>query len=362
MDEQEKEKEQLFNKAISFFNDNLYNMALYYLNPSKTIHNQDIVEEYIRKCKEHIQEQHAPENKKEFLSPRDKMDYDNTVNRILKSENNYEVLGLSNNANKDQVNEAYKKLILSFHPDVNLSTNADDIFNKISKAYSQITHTKETNPYRLLVQTFTTEDLLEMINNEKSNMEFKQMSISPIFKCASISFRLSIYFIIFVYFILPYFYSETSDNSLYEFNLSVSNPYEKTTRRLKVKYYIGNEFKEKFTTNKDIRNIEKEIEYKYREYLNKTCEETKENKEKLTKRLIYYKKGTMNYDLIISDIAKVDMSVCYNYEKYDKRYETMVQKLAKLENINDENDEQETEDKENENNKEKDKEKEKEKE
>ena len=163
MDEQEKEKEQLFNKAISFFNDNLYNMALYYLNPSKTIHNQDIVEEYIRKCKEHIQEQHAPENKKEFLSPRDKMDYDNTVNRILKSENNYEVLGLSNNANKDQVNEAYKKLILSFHPDVNLSTNADDIFNKISKAYSQITHTKETNPYRLLVQTFTTEDLLEMI-------------------------------------------------------------------------------------------------------------------------------------------------------------------------------------------------------
>ena len=63
------------------------------------------------------------------------MDYDNTVNRILKSENNYEVLGLSNNANKDQVNEAYKKLILSFHPDVNLSTNADDIFNKISKAY-----------------------------------------------------------------------------------------------------------------------------------------------------------------------------------------------------------------------------------
>ncbi len=357
MDEQEKEKEQLFNKAISFFNDNLYNMALYYLNPSKTIHNQDIVEEYIRKCKEHIQEQHAPENKKEFLSPRDKMDYDNTVNRILKSENNYEVLGLSNNANKDQVNEAYKKLILSFHPDVNLSTNADDIFNKISKAYSQITHTKETNPYRLLVQTFTTEDLLEMINNEKSNMEFKQMSISPIFKCASISFRLSIYFIIFVYFILPYFYSETSDNSLYEFNLSVSNPYEKTTRRLKVKYYIGNEFKETFVSNKDIRNIEKEIEFKYLEYLNKTCEETKETKEKYTKRLIYYKRGTLNYNSIMNDIAKVDLTVCDNYEKYNKRYETMKQKLAQLENMNEENEEKDNEEnKENEDEKEKEKE------
>ena len=66
----------------------------------------------------------------------------------------------------------------------------------------------------------------------------------------------------------------------------------------------------------------------------------------------------MNYDLIISDIAKVDMSVCDNYEKYDKRYEAMIQKLSKLENINDENDEQESEDKENEKNKEKEKEKE----
>ena len=364
MDEKEREKEQLFNKAISFFNESLYNMALYYLYPSKTIHNQDIVEEYIKKCKEHINEQHAPENKKEFLSPRDRIDYENTVNRILKSENNYEVLGLSNNANKDQVTEAYKKLILNYHPDVNLSPNADDIFNKITKSYSHIIHSRETNPYKLLIQTFSGEDLVEVINNEKSNMEFKQMSISPILKCSAYLFRGSIYFIIFVYFIFPYFYSETtSDNSLYEFNLSVSNPFEKITKRLKVKYYIGDEFKEKFTRNKDIRNIEKEIEYKYLEYLNKTCEETKENKEKLTKRLIYYKKGTMNYDLIISDIAKVDMSICDNYEKYDKRYEAMKQKLAKLENNNDENDEQETsEDKENEKDMDKEKEKNKEKE
>ena len=362
MDEKEKEKEQLFNKSISFFNENLYNMALYYLYPSKTIHNQDIVEEYIKKCKEHIEEQHSPENQKQFLNPRDKMEYDNTVNRILNSQNNYEVLGLNNNANRDLVEEAYKKLILAYHPDVNLSPNADDIFNKISKSYSQITHSRETNPYKLLIQTFCNDDLVEVINNEKSNMEFKQMSISPILKFSGYLIRGSIYLVIFVYFILPYFYSESTPNDLYDFNLSVSNPFEKITKRLKVKYYIGNEFKEKFVSNKDIRNIEKEIEYKYVEYLNKTCEETKENKEKLTKRLIYYKKGTMNYDLIISDIAKVDLSVCDNYEKYNKRYEAMKQKLEKLENIDVENEQENLDDKENENNKEKEKEKEIEKE
>ena len=125
-----------------------------------------------------------------------------------------------------------------------------------------------------------------------------------------------------------------------------------------MKYYIGNDFKEKFVSNKDIRNIEKEIEYKYLEYLNKTCEETKETKEKYIKRLIYYKKGTLNYNSIMNDISKVDMTICDDYEKYNKRYETMKQKIAKLENINDENDE--NEEGENSDNKEKEKEKEKE--
>lgn len=341
MDDQEREKEQLFNQSISYFNENLYNMSLYYLNPAKTINNQDIVEEYIKKCKEHIQEQHSPENQKHFMNPRDKMEFENTVNRILNSENNYEVLGLSNNANKDQVTEAYKKLIISFHPDVNLSPNAEDVFKKISKSYSQIAHIRETNPYKLLIQTFKDEDLVEVIKNEKSNMDFKQMSLSPILKYSALLFRGSIYFIIFVYFILPYFTSESSSSSLYEFELGVANPYQKTTKRLKVKYYIGNEFKEKYVSNKDIRNIEKEIEYKYLDYLNKTCEETKENKEKLTKRLIYYKRGTLNYNMIMSDIAKVNMTVCEDYEKYNKKYESMKEKLAKLENINNENDEQE---------------------
>jgi len=357
MDDKEKEKEQLFNKAISFFNESLYNMALYYLYPSKTLNNEEIVEEYIKKCKEHIQELHAPENQKTFVNPKDKMDFDSTVNRILKSENNYEILGLSNNANKEQVLEAYKKLILCYHPDVNSSPNADDIFNKISKAYSQITHNKESNPYKLLIQTFNDEDLVDVINNEKSNMDFKQLTLSPILKWAGFLFRGAIYFLIIIYFIVPYFFSESS-SSLYEFIVSESNPFEKTTRRLKVKYYIGNEFKEKFVSNKDIRNIEKEIEYKYLEYLNKTCEETKETKEKYIKRLIYYKKGTLNYNSIMNDISKIDMTVCDDYEKYNKRYETMKQKIAKLENINDENDE--NEEGENSENKEKEKEKEKE--
>ena len=343
MDEKEREKEQLFDKAISFFNESLYYMAMYYLNPSKTVNNEEIVEEYIKKCQKHIKENHAPENQKQFMNPKDRIDFDSTVNRVMKSENNYEILGLSNNANREQVFEAYKKLIICYHPDVNLSPNAEEIFNKISKAYTSITHNKENNPYKLLIHTFKDEDLVDIIKTEKSNMDFKQLSLSPILKCTGFLFQGSIYFIIFVYFILPYFYSGESASTLYDFVVSESNPFEKTTRRLRVKYYIGNDFKENFVSNKDIRNIEKEIEYKYLEYLNKTCEETKETKEKYIKRLIYYKRGTLNYNSIMNDIAKVDLSVCDNYEKYNKRYEAMKQKLAQLENMNEENEEKDDE-------------------
>ena len=89
MDEKEREKEKLFDKAISFFNESLYYMAIYYLNPSKTINNEDIVDEYIKKCEEHIKEQHAPENQKQFMNPKDRLDFESTVNRVLKSENNF---------------------------------------------------------------------------------------------------------------------------------------------------------------------------------------------------------------------------------------------------------------------------------
>ena len=75
-------------------------------------------------------------------------------------------------------------------------------------------------------------------------------------------------------------------------------------------------------------------EEKYLGYLNKTCEETKEAKEKLQKRLIYYKKGTLNYNMIIEDISKFNLSICNVSEKYSKRYNSYIHKI---DNIGDEN-------------------------
>jgi hypothetical protein len=324
MEDNEKEKEELFNKGISFFNENLYSMALYYFVPSKTVNNDDIVDDYIKKCNEKIKERQKANVNKQYLNQRERQFEENAINVILQSNNNYEILGLKQNATKEQVTEAYKKLAVKYHPDVNTSAKSEELLKKITKSYNKIINNSnnEINPYELMDKVFKEDDLVELMNNEKSNLELKQFSIPPAAKGISTFIQLSIFFYIFVYFVLPYFYPKSSE--LYDFVHSVSNPYEKTSKRFKVKYYVGNEFKEKYVSHREIREIEKEIENKYLGFLNKTCQETKEEKEKMTKRLIYYKKGTLIYDSIITEISKVDLSICDKFDKYSKKYETVL--------------------------------------
>jgi len=345
MNEEEKQKEELFNKGISFFNENLYSMSLYYFIPSKTINNEDIVDNYIKKCNENIKERQNSNAGKQFLNPKERQDEENAINRILQSNDNYEILGIQKNVTNEQVIEAYKKLIVKYHPDVNTSSKTDECFKKITKAYNNIINNsnKEINPYELMDKVFVEDDLVELMNSAKSDLELKQLTIPPAAKGISSIVRISIFLYVFVHFILPYFITKPE---IYGFVRSDSTPYEKFSKRLKVKYYFGNEFKEKYVTHEEVRNIEKTIEDNYLLYLNKTCDEAKESQEKLKKRLIYYKKGTPTYHSIISDLAKFDMSICEKLEKYTKRYNSFKHKTDKIETDDDSNDTEDTKEKE----------------
>ena len=323
-----KEKEALFNKGISFFNENLYSMALYYFTPSKNVTNEDIVEEYIKKCKEHIKERNESNSKKQFLNPKERQEEEYAINRILQNEDHYVILGLPQKAKREEIIEAYKKLIVKYNPDVYTSPKSEEIFKKISKSYNKLINNSnnDINPYELIDKVFKDEDLVELLNNEKSSLELKQFSIPPAILGIGAIIRYGIFLYIFIYFI-----SSEPSVQLYGFTRSVSNPFEKISKRFKVKYYVGNEFKEKYIRQKDIKIIEKEIEEKYLSYLNKTCEETKEAKEKLKKRLIYYKKGTINYNMIIEDISKIDLTVCNKFEIYNNKYNSYKNRTEKLE-------------------------------
>ncbi len=59
----------------------------------------------------------------------------------------YEVLGVSNNANQDEIKSQYRKLALKFHPDRNKSPDAGEHFKEISEAYAVLSDSEKRKIY-----------------------------------------------------------------------------------------------------------------------------------------------------------------------------------------------------------------------
>ncbi|GAA3166602.1 DnaJ C-terminal domain-containing protein [Nonomuraea salmonea] len=59
----------------------------------------------------------------------------------------YEVLGVDRNADADEIQRAYRKLVRAYHPDVNKDPGAEDRFKEISEAYSVLSDPEQRRRY-----------------------------------------------------------------------------------------------------------------------------------------------------------------------------------------------------------------------
>jgi molecular chaperone DnaJ len=76
----------------------------------------------------------------------------------------YEVLGVSKNASKDEIKDAYRKLAMQYHPDRNKAPDAEEKFKEISEAYAVLSDDQKRQQYDTLGhagfdQRYSTEDI-----------------------------------------------------------------------------------------------------------------------------------------------------------------------------------------------------------
>ena len=180
---------ELFEKGLNAFNKNNFTEALHYFNLSNKFKSDMTTFDYINRCKIKISEinnsqsntssnnqqnKNESENKENSQNEtkNENNDNNNEINnnennnnndnnnennnnsenfdemdiecqKIIKSNDYYEILGLPSTATNDELKQAYKKKAVKFHPDKNRSKFAEEAFKKIGTAYQTLIDPKK---------------------------------------------------------------------------------------------------------------------------------------------------------------------------------------------------------------------------
>jgi molecular chaperone DnaJ len=89
----------------------------------------------------------------------------------------YEALGVSRDATKDQIKDAYRKLALQYHPDRNKAPEAEERFKEISEAYAVLSDDQKRQQYDTLgrsdfSQQYSQEDIFRNVDFESVFRDF----------------------------------------------------------------------------------------------------------------------------------------------------------------------------------------------
>lgn len=87
----------------------------------------------------------------------------------------YQILGVPENANSDQIKKAYRDLAKKFHPDRNKEKDADEKFKKISEAYENLSDEEKRKKYDFTRNGGNSlNDLFNQFNRRQQNPFYQQ--------------------------------------------------------------------------------------------------------------------------------------------------------------------------------------------
>ena len=346
----------LFERGLKGFENNNFLEALHYFKISNKLVKTFQTDEYIKKCEEKIKEIREKEKEEEKKEEKEKGENqenkksaeDEACENIINNKDYYNILGVTKETSNEDIKRAYKKLAIKFHPDKNKSPKAEEAFKKIATAYQTLIDPKKRElfdkygseeEYREKVyqerqreyeEDFDAYDIFDIffgnINPEELRRQRRryrraqqQNPINP--KVAK--------FLPFIQFIPILLMALTSilpslfqGKDLYVFEKNKDYPYEMKTDSMKINYFVGNDFKKKYKDEIELRKIEKEIENKYTSYLRINCQEKIQLKEEIQIKLMYYKKGSYYYNILVNELNKLDFSVCDKLRKHLNKIES----------------------------------------
>lgn len=96
----------------------------------------------------------------------------------------YEVLGVSKNATKEDIKNAYRRLALQYHPDRNKSKDAEEKFKEINEAYAVLSDEEKRRQYDAYGQAsfsgrFTEQDIFRGADFSEFEDLFESMGFGP---------------------------------------------------------------------------------------------------------------------------------------------------------------------------------------
>ena len=327
----------LFERGQKGFENNNFLEALHYFKLSNKLMKSPQTDEFIKKCEEKVKEirekEKEEEQKNEQNGEKPKNTDDEACEKIINNKDYYDILGITKETSNDDIKRAYKKLAIKFHPDKNKSPKAEEAFKKIATAYQTLTDPKKRElfdkygseeEYREKVyqerqqqyDDFDAYDIFdiffgnidpEVIRRQRRRYRAHQQQVNPKVAKFLPFIQLIPILLMGISYILPTLFKS---KELYVFEKNNDYPYTKKTFRYKVDYYFGDDFKQKYKDNNMVRNAEKEIENNYVTYLKINCQDRQQTKEEIKYKLMYYRKGSYYYQLLINELKKIDLSVC----------------------------------------------------